>query len=118
MIDTTLELDDIYDGVIMICVGIRRLKSEYKVGTSYELSLTSKDNDPEQWYILRTVSDELATWASRGQAFHWASCQYGQAEEWIELVPMDRFTEEDLFTMKLGGIESILGPRTNDWRGK
>lgn len=46
----------------------------------------------------------------------WLDCFWNNNTTWLEVFPVDRLTDEELFAIKLGGPEMVFGPR-GFWKG-
>lgn len=107
MIDIAVDEKDIYHGAKFICVMNHREQGQFTIGEEY--TLVDKGT---KTFTLIGNADSVAT----GNMSTWTSSHWDNGETWVEIIPSYKLSGEDIFAIRLAGIETVLGKRVSDCR--
>lgn len=104
-IDTKMTVADMVNGERIVCVAVDDNHHNFKIGDMYMFRFGGST-----CYVHDNDGIEITRWTWTPE--QGAACDWDNGKSWVEFIPASRLTEEDFFTMKLGGPEAIFGPRT------
>lgn len=109
--DWSFNIEHIYDGAKFVCLWNGEAPERYTTGKEYTATCHPEFDN---YYVI--VDND----GQRGLnilAENWLVCTYDNGGTWVEFYPTELLSDEDLFTVLLGGVESVFGKRTTFYRG-
>lgn len=111
VVDITISEEDVYDGAKFVCLFPSRWGKYFTVGKTYTMNSYTRSYDGgEVTYKMIGDNEKYIT----GSTLLWMSSTYGSGTPQLEFIPDGRLTDEELFTIRLAGPETILGQRDHD----